>query len=142
MPDTLTGNLILTVMLAFAEYERGMIVERTQSAKMALRQNPDFKDGRPRKYTDAQMQIPDNLNTHSEISWTFILVWTERLFRAERNDLLIVDIRFQIVSKAFAYENSAMLCKIISYLTFQDNEMILRLESELEKVFIPKEKNR
>ena len=27
--NTLTGNLILTVMLAFAEYERGMIVERT-----------------------------------------------------------------------------------------------------------------
>ena len=29
--NTLTGNLILTVMLAFAEYERGMIVERTQA---------------------------------------------------------------------------------------------------------------
>ena len=55
--NTLTGNLILTVMLAFAEYERGMIVERTQSAKMALRQNPDFKDGRPRKYTDVQIQL-------------------------------------------------------------------------------------
>ena len=54
--NTLTGNLILTVMLAFAEYERGMIVERTQSAKMALRQNPDFKDGRLRKYTDVQIQ--------------------------------------------------------------------------------------
>lgn len=55
--NTLTGNLILTVMLAFAEYERGMIVERTQSAKMVLRQNPDFKDGRPRKFTDAQIQL-------------------------------------------------------------------------------------
>ncbi len=55
--NTLTGNLILTVMLAFAEYERGMIVERTQSAKMVLRQNPDFKDGRPRKYSDAQIQL-------------------------------------------------------------------------------------
>ncbi len=55
--NTLTGNLILTVMLAFAEYERGMIVERTQSAKQLLRQNPDFKDGRPRKYTDEQLQL-------------------------------------------------------------------------------------
>ncbi len=44
-------------MLAFAEYERGMIVERTQSAKQALRQNPDFHDGRPRKFTDAQIQL-------------------------------------------------------------------------------------
>ena len=53
--NTLTGNLILTVMLAFAEYERGMIVERTQTGKSVARQNPDFKDGRPRKYSDAQL---------------------------------------------------------------------------------------
>lgn len=53
--NTLTGNLILTVMLAFAEYERGMIVERTQTGKMIARQSPSFKDGRPRKYTDAQL---------------------------------------------------------------------------------------
>ena len=45
--NTLTGNLILTVMLAFAEYERGMIVERTQLGKSVARMNPDFKDGRP-----------------------------------------------------------------------------------------------
>ena len=55
--NTLTGNLILTVMLAFAEYERGMIVERTQTAKQLLRQNPDFKDGRPKKFTDAQISL-------------------------------------------------------------------------------------
>ena len=36
--NTLTGNLILTVMLAFAEYERGMIVERTQTGKVVARQ--------------------------------------------------------------------------------------------------------
>ena len=35
--NTLTGNLILTVMLAFAEYERGMIVERTQLGKSIAR---------------------------------------------------------------------------------------------------------
>ena len=55
--NTLTGNLILTVMLAFAEYERGMIVERTQTGKSVARLNPDFKDGRPRKFTDAQIQL-------------------------------------------------------------------------------------
>ena len=40
--NTLTGNLILTVMLAFAEYERGTIVERTQIGKMIARQYPNF----------------------------------------------------------------------------------------------------
>ena len=53
--NTLTGNLILTVMLAFAEYERGMIVERTQTGKIVARQNPNFRDGRPKKYTPAQI---------------------------------------------------------------------------------------
>lgn len=40
--NTLTGNLILTVFLAFAEYERGMIVERTQTGKAIAKLNPDF----------------------------------------------------------------------------------------------------
>ena len=55
--NTLTGNLILTVMLAFAEYERGMIVERTQTGKAAARQDPNFKDGRPKKFTPEQIQL-------------------------------------------------------------------------------------
>ena len=55
--NTLTGNLILTVMLAFAEYERGMIVERTQTGKAVARQDPSFKDGRPRKFTPEQLQL-------------------------------------------------------------------------------------
>ena len=55
--NTLTGNLILTVMLAFAEYERGMIVERAQTGKSVAKLNPDFKDGRPRKFTAAQISL-------------------------------------------------------------------------------------
>ena len=53
--NTLTGNLILTVMLAFAEYERGMIVERTQTGKAVARQDPNYHEGRPRKYTACQL---------------------------------------------------------------------------------------
>ena len=55
--NTLTGNLILTVMLAFAEYERGMIAERTQTGKIAARQNPNFKDGRPKKFSQEQIEL-------------------------------------------------------------------------------------
>ena len=54
--NTLTGNLILTVFLAFAEYERGMIAERTQTGKMIARQNPDYREGRPKKYTPTQLK--------------------------------------------------------------------------------------
>ena len=48
--DTPTGRLILSVMLAFAEFERDMIVERTQEGKAIAKQNPDFREGRPKKY--------------------------------------------------------------------------------------------
>ena len=54
--NTLTGNLILTVMLAFAEYERGMIVERTQTGRAIARQNPNYKEGRPKKYSTPQLR--------------------------------------------------------------------------------------
>ena len=53
--NTLTGNLILTVMLAFAEYERGMIVERTQTGKAVARQDPSYREGRPKKYLPSQI---------------------------------------------------------------------------------------
>ena len=44
-------------MLAFAEYERGMIVERTQTGKAVAKQDPNFKDGRPKKFTPEQIQL-------------------------------------------------------------------------------------
>lgn len=53
--NTLTGNLILTVMLAFAEYERGVIAERTQTGKAIARQSLDFREGRPKKYLPSQI---------------------------------------------------------------------------------------
>lgn len=53
--NTLTGNLILQVMLSFCEYERGMIVERTQAGRAIARQNPDYREGRPKKYKEAQI---------------------------------------------------------------------------------------
>ena len=53
--NTLTGNLILTVFLAFAEYERGMIIERTQTGKAIARGQPGYREGRPKKYRPAQL---------------------------------------------------------------------------------------
>ena len=69
--NTLTGNLILTVMLAFAEYERGMIVERTQTGKAVARQSPDFREGRPKKYTKCQLhhaiELLETGNTYKQV---------------------------------------------------------------------------
>lgn len=47
--DTPMGDLILTVMLAFAQFERACIVERTQSGKAIAREKEDYVEGRPRR---------------------------------------------------------------------------------------------
>lgn len=54
--DTPTGRLILSVMLSFAQFERDMIVERTQEGKAIAKQNPDFREGRPNKYGKKQIE--------------------------------------------------------------------------------------
>lgn len=48
LDNTPTGNLIANILLAFAQFERDMIVERTQAGKAIARQKPGFKEGRPR----------------------------------------------------------------------------------------------
>ncbi len=56
MDNTPTGKLIRNVMLAFAEFERDMIVERTSEGKAIAKQRKDFREGRPKKYSHAQME--------------------------------------------------------------------------------------
>ena len=55
MDGTPTGKLIRHIMFAFAEFERDMIVERTQSGKVAARARSDYREGRPKKYTKSQL---------------------------------------------------------------------------------------
>lgn len=67
MDNSPTGRLVTNVMLSFAEFERDMIIERTQEGKNAAkRNNPDFKDGRPCKFSDEQMELAlELLEKHS-----------------------------------------------------------------------------
>lgn len=53
--NTPMGRLIVTNLLAFAEFERAMIVERTQSGKAIAKTKHGFKEGRPKKYTKVQL---------------------------------------------------------------------------------------
>ena len=53
-----SGRLIFTVFSAFAEFERDLIVNRTQEGKAwAKANNPNFHDGMPRKYTSEQIDF-------------------------------------------------------------------------------------
>lgn len=56
LDNTPTGKLIRNIMLAFAEFERDMIIERTQEGKAIAKKQPDFREGRPRLYNRKQIQ--------------------------------------------------------------------------------------
>jgi len=56
MDNTPQGKLIRTIFLAFSEFERDMIVTRTQEGKArAKATNPAFTEGRPKKYSKTQL---------------------------------------------------------------------------------------
>ncbi len=56
MDNSPQGKLIRTIFLAFSEFERDMIVTRTQEGKArAKATNPDFTEGRPKKYSKDQL---------------------------------------------------------------------------------------
>lgn len=74
MDDTPTGKLICTIMFAFAEFERDMIVERTQEGRAIARKHPGFHEGRPKKYTKAQ--IEHALGMLGEYSYTQVVAMT------------------------------------------------------------------
>ena len=70
--STPTGALQMHILLAFAQYERDMIVERTQAGKAEARAKGKQVDGRPLKYTSYQlehaMQLLDEGNSYTEVS--------------------------------------------------------------------------
>lgn len=49
MDNSSTGKLIRTIFLAFAQFERDMIVERTTEGKAIARQRENYTEGRPEK---------------------------------------------------------------------------------------------
>lgn len=55
MDNTPSSKLIRNIFFSFAEFERDMIVERTQEGKAIAKQKEGFKEGRPKKYTDKQL---------------------------------------------------------------------------------------
>lgn len=55
LENTSMGKFFLTTLLAVAEMERNTIVERTQTGKAIARTKEGFKEGRPQKYTNKQL---------------------------------------------------------------------------------------
>ena len=61
MDNTPNSKLIRNIFFSFAEFERDMIVERTQAGKEIAKQDPVFREGRPKKYTKKQLEYAKQL---------------------------------------------------------------------------------
>ncbi len=55
LDNSSVSTLMRNVLLSFAQFERDMIVERTQEGKAIAKQNPDFREGRPKKFGKKQI---------------------------------------------------------------------------------------
>ena len=55
MDNTPASKLIRNIFFSFAEFERDMIVERTQEGKAVAKTKEGFKEGRPKAYTPKQL---------------------------------------------------------------------------------------
>lgn len=70
MDNTPSSRLIRNVFFSFAEFERDMIVERTQEGKEIAKQKEGFTEGRPKKYNNAQINHAVGLlefNSYKEV---------------------------------------------------------------------------
>ena len=71
LDDTPMGNFFITTLLAVAELERSMIMERTQAGKEVAKTKPGFKDGRPRiskNRIDAALALVDAGNSYNKVA--------------------------------------------------------------------------
>ncbi|MEY2363842.1 recombinase family protein [Lysinibacillus capsici] len=70
LENTTMGRFFLTTLLAVAEMERNLIIERTQEGKAIAKQREDFREGRPKKFTkkhlDNAMQLLES-NSYKEV---------------------------------------------------------------------------
>ena len=63
--------LMRNLLLSFAQFERDLIVERTQEGRKLARQNPDYREGRPKKFNKQQIDLALELlerHSYSQVS--------------------------------------------------------------------------
>jgi DNA invertase Pin-like site-specific DNA recombinase len=66
LDNTPASTLTRTIFFAFAQFERDMIVERTQEGKVIAKTKEGFREGRPKEYTQTQIDMAlDLLEKHS-----------------------------------------------------------------------------
>lgn len=85
MDNSPTGVLVTQMMLAYAEFERNITVERIQEGKRKARESGRLIEGRPKKYTAKQIEHALSLCETLPVSEVVQLTGISRstLFRAK-----------------------------------------------------------
>jgi DNA invertase Pin-like site-specific DNA recombinase len=85
--NTPMGRLIVTNLLAFAEFERAMIIERTQAGKALAKQRDNFREGRKPIYTPEQIEHALKLLENNSYSQVVKMTGISKstIIRAKRN---------------------------------------------------------
>ena len=90
-----TGKLIRNIMLAFSEFERDIIIQRTREGKEIAKKKADYREGRPKKFKHEQISHAlELLQSHSYkqvVAMTGISRAT--LSRAKKRTVLSTDSR-------------------------------------------------
>lgn len=70
LENTSMGKFFLTTLLAVAEMERNTIIERTQTGKAIAKTKAGFKEGRPKGFTQTQIDMALSLlekNSYTQV---------------------------------------------------------------------------
>lgn len=71
LDDTPMGNFFITTLLAVAELERSMIVERTQAGKEVAKSKPGYREGRSKiakSRLEAALKMVDEGNSYKKVA--------------------------------------------------------------------------
>lgn len=97
--NTPMGKLMVTILSGFAEFERDMIIERTQAGKAIARTKAGFKEGRPKQYTG------DQLDHAMELLKQYSYTEVEKRTKISKSTL-VREVRVRKAKVAFQYRES------------------------------------
>ena len=80
------STLLRNILLSFAQFERDLIVERTREGKEIAKKNPDYREGRPKKFSKKKINHAlQLLENHSYLQVTELTgISKSTLIRAKR----------------------------------------------------------
>ena len=90
--NSAVGKLMITILAGFAEFERDLIVERTQAGKAIAKIQEGFREGRPPKFSKEQIELAVSLlrsHSYREVE-RMTGISTSTLIRAKRVSTTVV----------------------------------------------------